>query len=64
MDDLSSSREQPENSRRLLADASVSRWCESRMLLTRSSRLTATCCEEPVQRFKSCTWTFSASEID
>jgi hypothetical protein len=46
-----SSRGQPENSRWLLADASVSRWGESRMLLTRSSWPTATSCEGPAQRF-------------
>ncbi len=55
MDDLSSSRGQAENSRQLLADVSVSRWGESRTLLTRSSRPTASSCEEPAQRFGSCT---------
>jgi hypothetical protein len=51
---LSSSRGQPENSRRLLEDVSMSRQGESRTLLTRSSRPTATSCEEPAQMFYSC----------
>jgi hypothetical protein len=55
MDDLSRSREQPENSIRLLADASVSRWDKSRTPHSRA--------EELAQRFKNCTLTFRASEI-